>query len=369
MSTQPRSNVVAIPRRKKSRKPSMRLRGQGSIFKRGGIFWMELHWHGTRHRRSLETDDRESALLKLDVAVAKIRSGELPKIFEPITVQSMFDAFIVRSEVSCKPRTVTDYKMRWNNHLKPAFGGLLATDVTQDNIIGYLFARKQAGASLCTRNREQRVLMMIFGHNRKKIPADRYPEFPNMQSEKSHVRKGRLSNADYDKLITRLENPKLFWLKAIVTLTFRYGFRKAELLNAKVGYFDPQAVSLTLPAFTTKNKQERVVDLNPGGEIYQMLVKLTEGRDATAALFTRDGSPVRDYRSEWARQTTDLRGGSGKNGAVTVHDLRRSAITGMSNKGITAAQAGTHLSAEVFSRYITRDLNERRATARLIEGD
>jgi integrase len=161
----------------------------------------------------------------------------------------------------------------------------------------------------------------------------------------------------------------LFWLKVIVTLTFRYGFRKAELLSTKVGYFDPQAASLTLPAFTTKNKMERVVDLNPGGEIYQMLVKLTEGRDANDALFTRNGRPVKDYRSEWKKQTADLRGGSGKNGAVTVHDLRRSAITGMSNKGITAAQAGTHLSPEVFARYVTRDLNERRTTARLIEGD
>lgn len=161
----------------------------------------------------------------------------------------------------------------------------------------------------------------------------------------------------------------MFWLKVIVTLTFRYGFRKAELLSTKVGYFDPQAASLTLPAFTTKNKMERVVDLNPGGEIYQMLVKLTEGRDANDALFTRNGRPVKDYRSEWKKQTADLRGGSGKNGAVTVHDLRRSAITGMSNKGITAAQAGTHLSPEVFARYVTRDLNERRTTARLIEGD
>jgi hypothetical protein len=117
-------------------------------------------------------------------------------------VQVMFDAFILRAEVSCKPRTVTDYKMRWDNHLKPVFGGLLATDVTQDKIIGYLFARKQSGASLCTRNREQRVLMMTFVHNRKKIPADRYPEFPKMQSEKFHVRKGRLSKDDYDTLIS-----------------------------------------------------------------------------------------------------------------------------------------------------------------------
>jgi integrase len=223
------------------------------------------------------------------------------------------------------------------------------------------------GATLCTRNREQRVLMMIFGHNRSKIPADRFPEFPKMQSEKSHVRKGRLSKADYETLRKRLDDPELFWLKVFVTLTFTYGFRRSEMIGAKAGYFDPKAAALTLPAFTTKNKMERIVDINPDGEIYKMLVKLTEGRNADAALFTRNGRPVKDYRGEWAKQTADIKGGSGKGGAVTLHDLRRSAITNMSEKGVTPAQAGTHLTADVFARYISRDLNERRNTAKIIE--
>ena len=39
----------------------------------------------------------------------------------------------------------------------------------------------------------------------------------------------------------------------------------------------------------------------------------------------------------------------------------------MSEKGITAAQAATHLTADVFARYIVRSKEERRATAVLIE--
>ena len=364
-----RGNLAVISeRKKKPRKPSLRVRGQGSLVRRGEVFWMELNWHGERYRRSLETTDRETALIKLDAEVSAIRAGELPKKFDPISVKQMFDTFIVRAEVDCKPRTVTDYKSRWDVHLKPVFGTMVATQVTKDKITAYLNARMKEGATLCTRNREQRVLMMIFGHNRSKIPADRFPEFPKMQSEKSHVRKGRLSRADYDKLRERLDDPKLFWLKVFVTLTFVYGFRRSELIGAKVGYFDPKAAALTLPAFTTKNKMERIVDINPDGEIYRMLVNLTEGRDANAALFTRNGKPIKDYRGEWAKQTSDIKGGSGKGGAVTLHDLRRSAITNMSEKGVTAAQAGTHLTADVFARYISRDLSERRNTAKLIEG-
>jgi hypothetical protein len=88
---------------------------------------------------------------------------------------------------------------------------MLATQVTRDNATTYLHRRMKEGATLCTRNREQRVLMMIFGHNRSKIPADRFPEFPKMQSEKSHVRKGRLSKTDYETLRKRLDDPAVFF--------------------------------------------------------------------------------------------------------------------------------------------------------------
>jgi integrase len=367
METQ--SNLAVMPKPKKPRKQSLRVRGQGSLFLRGEIYWMELNWKGIRTRKSLETTDRETALDKLSDEISAIRAGELPKKFDPVSVQEMFDEFILRAEVDCKPRTVRDYNSRWNVHLKSAFGSMIATNVSKDKITAYLHTRLKAGATLCTRNREQRVLMMVFGHNKSKIPADRFPDFPKMQSERMHVRKGRLSKTDYDTVRKRLDDPKVFWLKAFVTLAFTYGFRRSELIGAKVGYFDPKASTLSLPAFTTKNKMERIVDLNPGGEIYKMLVKLTEGRDAEAALFTRNGKAVKDYRGEWAKQTADIKGGSGKDGAVTLHDLRRSAITNMSEKGVTAAQAGTHLTGDVFARYISRNQAERRETARLIEGD
>ena len=148
----------------------------------------------------------------------------------------------------------------------------------------------QAGASLCTRNREQRVLQMVFEDNRKKLPADHFPEFPAYASERQQVRKGRLSKEDYAKLRARLDDPKVFWLKAFVTLAFTYGFRRSELINTKVGYFDAKASTLTLPAFTTKNKAERVVDLNPEGEIFQNAGTVNRRScRRRAAMFVRNG--------------------------------------------------------------------------------
>ena len=358
-----------MPKPKRPRGQNKSVRGEGYLFRRGKMFWFELNWKGTRTRRSLETTDRETALIKMSDAVAAIRAGELPKVFEPIAVQAMFDGWMVHVETNCKQLTQEDYRRRWENHLKQPFGGLFATQVDRDKVVAYLNRRMKEGAGLVTRNREQRVLMMLFNHNRSKIPADRFPEFPKLQSEKAHVRKGRLSTTDYERLRKRLDEPHLFWLKAFLVLTFKFGFRKSELLNAKVNYFNPVTSTFTIPAFTAKNNMERVVDILPDGEIFKMLAALTQNRAPDAALITRGGRPVRNIRTEWKKQTAGMKGGSGKNDSITIHDLRRSAITNMNEKGIDSTKAGTHLTPDTFRRYIQRDETERRATAKLIESD
>ena len=262
------TNVVTMPKPKKERKANKVVRGEGYLFKRGETFWFELNWKGQRIRKSLETTDRETALLKRDAAVAAIRSGELPKVFEPITVQAMFDAWMLKVETDCKPRTQEDYRSRWDAHLKATFGRLFATQVDRDRVVAYLNRRMKEGAGLCARNREQRVLMMVFGHNKSKIPADRFPEFPDMKSEKAHVLDPLVvEGGDYETLRKRLDDRQLFWLKVFLVMTFKYGFRKGELLKAKCSYFDLSASTFTLPAFTTKNSMERVVDVAPGGAV------------------------------------------------------------------------------------------------------
>src|SRR6266571_3227089 len=71
MRVDTQSNLAVMPRpKKKPRKPSLRVRGQGSLFRRGEVFWMELNWKGQRYRQSLETTDRETALIKLDAEVS-----------------------------------------------------------------------------------------------------------------------------------------------------------------------------------------------------------------------------------------------------------------------------------------------------------
>ena len=86
-------------------------------------------------------------------------------------------------------------------------------------------------------------------------------------------------------------------------------------------------------------------------------------------LFHRNGRAVKDDRGAWKKVTEGIKGGSGKSGRVTIHDLRRSAITGMANKSITTDKAGTHLSSDVFRRYIQLSDEEQQEIASVIERD
>lgn len=359
-------NLIQMPKPKLKRKKNERVRGQGHLFLRGDIYWFELNRNGVRTRESLETTDRKAAVLLLDIAVAKITSGESRKKFDPtITVGEMYAIWIVEKERLTKASTLKFYRSRWK-HLEPVFGSMLASKVTRDTVSKYLSDRKHEGAGNILQNREQRVLMMIFECNRKKIDANDFPEFPKFHSEKSHVRQGRLSKADFETVLTRLEGPENFWFRTLVTMTFKFGFRRAELQNATVGYFDAKDSSFTLPAFSTKNKMERRVPIHRDGDIYKMLVKLTKGRPASDALFVRsNGEPVKDYRRAWENLTEGITNGRG--GHVTIHDLRRSAISEAKAKGFGSSEFGTHLTADVFNRYVSRTDVEEQTNSKLIE--
>ena len=63
---------------------------------------------------------------------------------------------------------------------------------------------------------------------------------------------------------------------------------------------------------------------------------------------------MRDFRLLWDRITSGIKTGSGKNGKLHFHDLRRSSITRMHSAGISESDAQAiagHLTTSVHRRY------------------
>jgi integrase len=120
---------------------------------------------------------------------------------------------------------------------------------------------------------------------------------------------------------------------------------------------------ILLPPGSAKNRMPRRVTMNPAGKVHKLLAALVEGKQQHAYVFSRDkqGSiPVRDFRAEWEKIVDKMMKheppprGSGKNGRLLFHDLRRSAITRMAESGLSEAESMSvagHLTPAVHRRY------------------
>jgi integrase len=161
------------------------------------------------------------------------------------------------------------------------------------------------------------------------------------------------------------------WLAALLSLYFHYGFRKQELLTMRVRQVNTSEGTLSLGVANTKAKKSRETQLDPNGEVFRRVKKLIEDKGLDDFVFTRqDGKEVRDFRGTWDNLVAGLKTGSGKGGRVTIHDLRRSAVTRTQTLGIPqslAKEVSGHLTDEVFSRYVVTDDSIRREIARKIE--
>jgi integrase len=194
--------------------------------------------------------------------------------------------------------------------------------------------------------------------------ATKFPK-PSWNTE---PRRGKINDAQFAALLKKRQEP---WLAALLSIYFHYGFRKQELLTMKIRQVNTSAVTLTLAVADTKTKKSRVTQLNPNGEIFRRVTKLIEGKGPDDFVFTRaDGKQVRDFRGAWDNLVAGLKTGSGKAGKVTIHDLRRSAVTRTQTLGIPqslAKEVSGHLTDEVFSRYVVTDDSIRQEIARKIE--
>ena len=336
-----------------------------------GVWSFEYSYKTERYRESLGiTDDgtalnRELAKTKMATRVAEIRSEAERKRFEPLTVQAMYDAYLEDVERRGKKTTVDFCGYRWK-HLEPVFGNKPASQVTKQTIVSYLLKRKHDGAGEIVQNRELAVLKAVFNYNKEKIAADDFPVFPKAHSERAYVRRGLLKNTDYPTVLERADALNQPWLSLFVRMAYTFGFRKTELITANCGFFDSAKSTFTLPPYSTKNRLPRVVPIARDGEIFRMLQSLTAGQSAATPLFNRSGKAVLDLRGTWAKLTEGLTSGSGKNGQVTVHDLRRSAITNAHGLGVSAEDMGTHVSG-AYVRYIQQSEERQQQVANLLE--
>ena len=237
----------------------------------------------------------------------------------------------------------------WDTHLKDHFGGMKAAYVGTGQIVGYVEKRQSEGAARSTINRELALLRRAFsiGFDAEPQKVSKVPKFrKHIASEKGNERRGFVEEPAYRRLVDATAGQ--LWLRALLSLGYTYGFRKAELLEMRCRQVDLLNNTVSLYSGETKNNEGRIVVLTE--ECRQLVTELRRGKQPDDFLFTRaDGSQVCDFRGAWEAlvMSANLPG-------LLFHDLRRSAIRNMIRRGVpqkTAREISGHKTDSVFSRY------------------
>ena len=324
-----------------------RKKGTGSIYQRKGspVWWIKYHRHGRPFRESTHTTDSRKAEKTLHTRLAEINQGTFmgPQL-ERTKVDELAVMFVRDYRINSR-KSLADAETRWNQHLKPFFGGMRAVDVTSEQLARYVDKRQQEGAANATINRELAALKRMFRLGQQSTPPKvvRAPKFPKLAE--NNIRKGFLEDGQYRKLVEYC--PEL-WFRGLVECGRTYGWRVSELLTMRVAQVDVAQRVIRLEPGTTKNRDGREVMMT--GAVCQLLSALVHSKVADDFVFTRaNGKPVRDFRVTWQNAC-----GHAGVPELLFHDLRRTGARNLRRAGVAEGiimKIGGWRTRSVFERY------------------
>lgn len=243
-------------------------------------WWMSFSHKGERYRLSTGTANRKLAERIYAKVRTEIETGayfpQMPEHHK--TVAELLEKYFVEhSALNKKPRAhQRDRSLK--AHLVKAFGHLTLVDVTPAAIAAYKTARRQAGVSGATVNRELGMARHAFNLAIREWQwASRNP-FAMVTREKEP--KGR------DRWLRDEEERRLLaacpaWLRELIEFAVETGLRLGEILNAQWQNVDLHQETLTVEAATTKNGLPRTIPLSARA---LSVLRRQQGRQGIASL-------------------------------------------------------------------------------------
>lgn len=330
------------------------MRGDGSLFKRGDVWYMQYRKEGRTIRVSCGRVSKEIAREMLRTATGRLSAGELARKTFQIAAKISGDRFAGDPLVSDlvddlerwyrtdrqKPAFAKNCRHVYDNHLKAVFGDWRASRVTADELRRYREARLAAGAANATVNRELQVLRKAFNLAAKAEPpkVERIPVF-TLPTERN-ARKGYATPEQLVRLRDAASEEGL-WFRALFDLAISLGWRRSELLGLRVG--DVDLADKTIRLHTSKNGEPRECPISD--DLAILLQQLVVGRVPHDPLFVR----ASDFQFAWQR----VRSAAGCP-KLLFHDLRRTSARLKRAAGVDTSVIMRMMGwkkVEMFDRY------------------
>lgn len=345
-----------------------RSRGEGRIYQRGRIWWVQYSRRGTMYRESSRSEKKLVAERLLRKRLGEVETGNFVKpSSRRLTYTAMADAMLrdykINELKSLARNTQGEYvpgepQLRRFLARKHIVRALDVGDVIKE----YIDTRKNEGAANATINRSLSALSRMFrlAVEDKKLRPEDVPLIKKLKE--SNTRKGFFKDEEYVRLRGALPD----YIKPLLTMGYYTGMRLGEICSLKWEQVDLMNNEITLDPRTTKNDDPRTIpfsDLNELREVIKMQFHKVKGECPECPyVFFKRGKRIRRFDKAWRKaciqvglgRTERTEEGRLKYVGRIFHDLRRTGVRNMIRAGISetvAQRISGHKSNSVFKRY------------------
>ena len=331
-----------------------RRRGEGRIWRRGRIWWIQYYVNGRPRRESSHSDREAVAKRSLQQRLGEVGAGiAAPPRAARVSYEEIRDALLSDYEVNKRKwiQEGKDGRPYMTVHLDRFFGSCRAVNITTDAIREFIRKRLEEGAANGTINRSLALLRRMFHLAVRDRKLRDVPHFPMLKE--ASARKGFVEHADFQRL--RKELPE--YLRPILTMGYHTGMRLGEIIGLRWHDVDFLNGEIRLEPGTTKNDEPRTIPRI--GELFEMLKIEREKNPNSEFVFMHDGRRIGSFYKAW--KSACERAGLG---GLLFHDLRRTGVRNLVRAGVperVAMAISGHKTRAVFERYNIvsgRDLKE-----------
>ena len=309
--------------------------GQGGVYRRGRVWWINYSAHGQLYRESSNSEVKKDAVsllkLRLVEADAKIVDSRHPTF-------ALGAAAVRHYYVANNRKSSIDKRLK---NLEPYFGKMDMAVIGTTQIEAYQAIRLRK-AKPATINRELACLRLMMNRLKKRGVLRAVPPIEMLKED--NIRTGFIDEDQLGLLLPHLPEH----VRPIVEFGYITGWRVSEILSRDFAHVG--RTSVRLEPGETKNGKGREFPLIP-----RLVAVIDSQRDRISdrivrpLFFYKNGNRIKDFRGSW-KKAARLAGLDG----LLFHDLRRSAVRNLIQAGVdqhTAMKLTGHETDSVFRRY------------------
>jgi integrase len=332
-----------------------------SLYQRGKSWYYDFKYRGERYTGCIGAVSKTVAKEILAKKKAEAVEGryELPSKKPSPLFEAVADEYLRYYRVNRAPKSVRRHEMAYRA-IRPLFEGKRLSDITPFLLERYKRARKEAGLSPVTINRELAFLKNLFT---MAIAWGKASENPVKAVKTFREDNGRI------RFLTEEEESRLLplcgpYLKPLVITALHTGFRKSELLSLRWENVDFRHRLIRVEAGYAKNREVRSVPMN---ELLTQTLQDSTLNESTGPVFrNRQGQPYRDPDNAFA--TAVRRAGITD---FTFHDLRHTFASRLVMAGVdlaTVKELMGHKHIAMTLRYAHLTPGHKRAAVEVLSG-